>query len=547
MGTLVSRLAPPKDILRSRNRKTLLCTRLILPILPTTGRSSWRTSTDLDITWGVFGCLSFRKPTMAHLFLISLISIAFAMGINGDVGFKVGAAKGYTAISKSQNSTLYTVDLADPAYDWPIFVADLHGSRYNMGYDYGVLLGQRIESMYWTFLAKIIGDTWEDELIIDAIQPALDWQWDNWLSAEVPTEFLEEIAGIGVGGHQVGVLDLDRIVTRVICLANAPGDMQDFILILLGEWDPKWQAKYARHIQRTETVSGLQCSMFGVWGSRTTDGSIYTARNLDWNKDTGMAKFKLITVFHPDDGKYAHATNGFAGLYGALTGMSSQGLTVHEANLEENEITWNGFPWVLRLRYIMENAANLEEAKTVWEATNNTVGFNHMVGSGSDAQSLVFETMHDYTAYFLADDPREANAVYKSGDETVQIGFPLKEALWRTNHGYDPVIREHYEWSQSNNSWSFQRYMFLYRGFTYYEDANIQMDDLAAINMTSIVGDKGHHAYSCYNNTDGTNVLSATYHPAKNQMYVAWEDGTQDSWRPACCNTYVLFDMTEWW
>ena len=47
-----------------------------------------------------------------------------------------------------------------------------------------------------------------------------------------------------------------------------------------------------------------------------------------------------------------HATVGFAGLAGALTGMSAKGLTVHEANLEEAPETFFGFPWVLRLRYV---------------------------------------------------------------------------------------------------------------------------------------------------------------------------------------------------
>ena len=51
----------------------------------------------------------------------------------------------------------------------------------------------------------------------------------------------------------------------------------------------------------------------------------------------------------------------FEGFVGALTGMSKAGLTVHEANLEESVETFLGFPWVLRLRYIMENANNLAE------------------------------------------------------------------------------------------------------------------------------------------------------------------------------------------
>jgi hypothetical protein len=33
--------------------------------------------------------------------------------------------------------------------------------------------------------------------------------------------------------------------------------------------------------------AGLTCSMFGVWGSRTEGGRLFTGRNLDWLKDTG--------------------------------------------------------------------------------------------------------------------------------------------------------------------------------------------------------------------------------------------------------------------
>ena len=190
-------------------------------------------------------------------------------------------------------------------------------------------------------------------------------------------------------------------------------------------------------------------------------------------------RYKAVTVFHPP-GKVPHAVVGYIGLWGALTGMSQAGLTVHEANLEEKQITFAGFPWLLRLRYIMENARNNAEAKVLWLATNNTVGFNHMTGSASDAEAyakategseasagvagasaampaMVMETMYNYTAFFNANDPREANATYANASATagapVRIGFPLGEAVWRTNHGYDPVIRANYLWSQAPNSW----------------------------------------------------------------------------------------------
>ncbi len=108
----------------------------------------------------------------------------------------------------------------------------------------------------------------------------------------------------------------------------------------------------------------------------------------------GINKYKAITVFTPDDGSIPHVVTGYVrvditcvlqnnsvpavsrryvGLWGALLGMSAEGLTVHEANLEEDEITFDGFPWLLRLRYIMENAHN----NTVWRFYHSQFFFVH--------------------------------------------------------------------------------------------------------------------------------------------------------------------------
>ena len=160
----------------------------------------------------------------------------------------------------------------------------------------------------------------------------------------------------------------------------------------------------------------------------------------------GIDEYKLITIWHPNDGAYEHASFGYSGMYGALTGVSAMGVSVHEANLEVDEETFEGFPWLLRLRYIMENTLHLSDAFTLWEQTNNTVGYNHMVTSAYDASlygtyaAVVMETMADYTAFFLDNDPREKFATYfdTQTNSTYPIGFPLPNALWRTNHGYYP-------------------------------------------------------------------------------------------------------------
>jgi hypothetical protein len=101
-----------------------------------------------------------------------------------------------------------------------------------------------------------------------------------------------------------------------------------------------------------------------------------------------------------------------------------------------------------------------------------------------------------------------------------------------------------------------------------YEQEGIKIDDLQAINLTAVVGDKGGSTresfLSCDNAKGGVNVVTAAFMPRPNskitallscnelmlthvdRMYVAFEDGTGDSHVPGCCNNYIQFDMDEW-
>jgi hypothetical protein len=144
-----------------------------------------------------------------------------------------------------------------------------------------------------------------------------------------------------------------------------------------------------------------------------------------------------------------HATIGYPGIIGALTGMSKAGLTVHEAGLDSMKETELGFQWTLRLRYILMNAHNLAEAKKIWQETENTFGMNHMVASAADvvtneAPVFVVETMRDYTAWFTDKDSREdgVNFTDPSTKKPFRAGYAMKDAVFRTNHAYDPTINK---------------------------------------------------------------------------------------------------------
>ena len=191
---------------------------------------------------------------------------------------------------------------------------------------------------------------------------------------------------------------------------------------------------------------GVNCSFFAVWGARTVDGKLFSMRNLDWEENTGVNKNKLITVFNID-GTIPHATLGYPGVLGALTGMSGAGLTVHEAGLSSHYSTELGFQWTLRMRYVMMHAKNLDEALTIWRNTNNTLGMNFMISSAADVSSgqpaIAMETMRGYTAFFRDNDARENNTIFvdPKTHKKYEAGHSMKDAVFRTNHAYDPTIR----------------------------------------------------------------------------------------------------------
>ena len=131
--------------------------------------------------------------------------------------------------------------------------------------------------------------------------------------------------------------------------------------------------------QRFPTAPG--CDAFAVWGSRTEGGRLFSSRNLDWKKNTGISNHKLVMVLQIADA-VPYATFGFTHGISALAGMNAAGLTVSEMNLDNSRTAFDGPPFPLRLRMILERSTDLGEAKRLWRATNNTDSMNYLIASG---------------------------------------------------------------------------------------------------------------------------------------------------------------------
>lgn len=500
-----------------------------------------------------------KGPLFAFILLAFIAGLAMTQPVPNTPGFEVLQNPNYTLVSQSGQSALYRLSVGSAYDDQPYFVR-LQGSRFQMGKDFATLAGQDVLSAV-SFVLKKHGVTRADEILVKkfAIQ-----QW-AWLAVATPSQYLEELSGIQSQSQEVW-----EAVVSVLVLANLPSDLpEDLLPILKDEQEnpdylpsnasssssssPLTEYEQARLLKLLSSLRGLSCSMFAVWGSRTVDKNLFTCRNLDYGPDSGVNGWKSITMWVPDDGSIAHVAYGFLPLYGVLSGNSAAGITVHEANLEEANETFRGFPWVIRLRYILENARTLAEANVLWMETNNTVGYNHMVASLTDAQlggltaAVVYETSAFYSSPFYANDPVEADARH-NGE---QYGFPLPEALWRTNHPYDAFLSDNYLWwTFGAYRWSQQRYMFIYETILNYEQQGTPIGPIEALNITSIVADKGQQSpYLCSSDSTlhGENILSVMHQPLANVSYVAWDNGASSTWTPACCNTYVLFNHGAWW
>lgn len=208
--------------------------------------------------------------------------------------------------------------------------------------------------------------------------------------------------------------------------------------------------------------------IFSVWGNRTLNGRLFSGHNLNWVKDSGISKEKLITFYMPS-GKNTFVTTGFAGLWGIFSGMSSKGLTIQESESPSDPWTDSGLPWTLKQRYILENAASRAQAIALWNDFENTFGFNHLV---CDIRGgTVLESIKGNTATLNDNEIREKQAEY----ENTRIGNPLPNALWRTNNGFDPVTMQRLVIPPKVNSDSVSRYQAGHNAIKDLEDKPIDI------------------------------------------------------------------------
>ena len=156
--------------------------------------------------------------------------------------------------------------------------------------------------------------------------------------------------------------------------------------------------------------------------------------------------------------------------------------------------------------------------------------------------------MRDYTAWYVDDDKREdgVNFTDPSTKKSFRAGFAMKDAVFRTNHAYDPTINKFRTKLPGEHDSTIIRYGVLKDSLNFYGKNAI--GEFEALNITANVAHKGGgNFYKCPAGKDpGTNVISAMFVPGESKMYAAVEYGSGDNYKTACCGVYLHIDLNNW-
>jgi hypothetical protein len=127
-----------------------------------------------------------------------------------------------------------------------------------------------------------------------------------------------------------------------------------------------------------------------------------------------------------------------------------------------------------------------------------------LIGSAKDRKAVALEncakycnlsidlTAVSYTAVFGDDDSREAESLIPDANgKMVHNGFPMNDAVWRTNHAYDPTFLKTAMNKNSPSSDSQVRYDLVHESLVQFQSAGHKMGVADVAMITALIGDKG--------------------------------------------------------
>jgi len=232
-----------------------------------------------------------------------------------------------------------------------VSILHLNGSYYEMGYQHGVLLDERIGVALRAQLAAFESHGYGYDDILDV------WQV---MEPYLPGCYVAEMQGMADGSS----LSFEQVAV----LNTMPALFNHMI----------------------------SCCEISLWGDATASGDLYHVRSFDWRLDvtdpeTGRRLQDTLVIFVRNPAE-AHASMypEYAGNIGCWSGFNERGIAIGEDTCLTTDTTFHGISAFFRMRMVLDRASSADEAIDI--ITNNrTCGWNFVISDARQPAGYALE------------------------------------------------------------------------------------------------------------------------------------------------------------
>ena len=290
-------------------------------------------------------------------------------------------------------------------------VLHIKGKPYEMGYQHGYLLADKIDLMInrillanTAYVASQIG------LNLEKAEGIL-WMGQKAAESFLPPEFKEEMVGIADGVKDTGV----NITLEEILLWNTNYD-QWCMYCHPGYWQNDNQTENYAKFQPLNAIKpvGGGCSSFSAWGEWVGgDGKLIFGKNEDNFNMPEQLPNRMLVIASPEDG-IGHAFLTYPGMIGLDGGINVDGIAMMTQLNSMQHKTIKGCSIAIFTRLLLTYTRTLDDMVEIFKKHPRCAGI----------------------AYYVVDAKAKKAVVVETSSNKVCCRYPIQniEALWQTNH-----------------------------------------------------------------------------------------------------------------
>jgi hypothetical protein len=286
-------------------------------------------------------------------------------------------------------------------------ILHIKGTPYEMGYQHGYLLADKIDLMIKRTLlataAYVAQQTGSD------LERSEEIMWVGQKKAErfIPNEFKDEMRGIAEGANDAGF----DVTLEQILLWNTNYD----------QWCIYCHPHYWRCDGKTNTDEtalmespSVGCSSFCAWDEWAGgNGKLIFGKNEDNFNMPEQLDNRMMVIADPDD-EFGHAFMTYPGMIGLDGGMNEDGFEMMTQLNSMRYESMEGCGIAIFTRYLLTHASTVDDAIKIFRETPRCAGI----------------------AYHVADAKAKKAAVVETSSKMVCVRYPMRgiKAMWQTNH-----------------------------------------------------------------------------------------------------------------